>query len=114
MRNSVCVVPGRLRKFLLPILVSAVALAGCAKHHLTVAQPNPAGEYHTRTFHAYLWGAIETEKVATECPSNALDEVQVHSSFGHSLAAVATLGIWMPARVDWKCRKDETGVGTFE
>jgi hypothetical protein len=87
------------------IATVAAGFAGCANYHLRSPEPNPATGYRHATLHAFLWGAIEEEKVAETCQSNAIDEVRVQTNYGYALITVVTLGIWMPMDVAWKCRK---------
>ena len=95
------------------LLVTAYILHGCATHRLVVDEPNPATNYQRTTIVAYLWGIIETQKVATNCLDHALDEVRVRTNAANLFVTVATLGIVIPVQVDWKCRKLSTDPGEF-
>ena len=62
------------------------------------------------TAHALFWGLIQkpTEIHTPVCDSlgvNGMAEVTVKSNFGYSLITVATLGIWSPVQIQWKCSK---------
>ena len=92
----------------------ALATAGCAHHRLIVPEPVPATEYYARTTHAYAWGLIEPRSVATECHSNSLAEVRVVTSLPQAIATVATLGIWMPSRIEYKCGKRPLQEGSLD
>ncbi|WP_431199764.1 Bor/Iss family lipoprotein [Mucilaginibacter sp. P25] len=57
-----------------------------------------------------FWGAIQSPKrivtpICDSLGSNGMAEVTVKNNFGYSLLTVVTLGIWSPARVEWKCGK---------
>jgi hypothetical protein len=78
---------------------------GEARHQLTVDEPEPSGNYVRVKSHAYFWGLyVPKAIVARECVSDALDEVCVMTSLPQALATVLTLGIWMPATIEYKCR----------
>lgn len=96
------------------MLAGIVLIAGgCAQHRLTVANPNPTGEPRVVSSSAFGWGAVQKRTVA-ECPTNLLDEVKVKQSFGQSLATVLTLGLWMPARLEYRCAKVPTEGGSTD
>ena len=94
------------------ILSSLLLLQGCAYHRLVVAQPNPADQrYHAVESNALGWGAIEQQSVANQCPTNLLSEVRVRTSLLEALGTVLTLGLWQPARMEYRCSKNPTQVG---
>ena len=89
-------------------------LPGCAYHRLVVPVPNAADQYyHPVNSSAIGWGAIEKTSVAEKCTANSMSEVRVRSSFMQALGTVLTLGFWQPARVEYRCGKAPTGVGTI-
>lgn len=96
------------------VVGSALAISACAQHRLIVPEPVPATDYYARTTHAFAWGLVEPRTVATECRSNVLDEVRVVTSLPLAIASVATLGIWMPSRVEYKCGKRGVEEGSLE
>lgn len=96
------------------VLLSILCLlAGCAQHRLIVAHPNPTGEPVTVSSNAFGLGALERRTVA-DCPTNLLDEVRVHQNLGQALATVLTLGLWMPIRIEYRCAKVPTAVGSTD
>ena len=101
-----------IRLSVLPIAASLL-LGGCAMHRLVVANPNPTGEPVTVDSNAFAFGALERRTVA-QCPTNLLDEVRVHQNLGQALATVLTLGLWMPARIEYRCAKVPTTVGSTD
>ncbi|UOE48530.1 Bor family protein [Mucilaginibacter sp. SMC90] len=67
----------------------------------------------------FFWGAIQSPKrivtpVCDSLGSNGMAEVTVKNNFGYSLLTVVTLGIWSPARVEWKCGKPCAKEGTIK
>ena len=95
------------------LLAVACLLAGCAQHRLVVAHPNPTGEPVTVDSNAFGLGVVEHRTVA-ECPTNLIDEVRVHQNLGQALATVLTLGLWMPIRIEYRCAKVPTPVGSTD
>jgi hypothetical protein len=97
------------------ILLALLLLQGCAYHRLVVKNPNPADQtYHPVSSTALGWGAIEEQKVADKCETSLLSEIRVRTSLAQALVTVLTLGLVQPARVDYRCSKAPTGVGTIE
>lgn len=96
-------------------IMAAMLLQGCAYHRLIVREPNPPDQYyHPVSTSALAWGAVEEQRVADKCETNALSEVRVRTSLAQALAIVLTLGFWQPAKVEYRCAKKPTGVGTIE
>lgn len=81
-----------------------------ARHVLIVAEPEPFGPYVRITSHAFLWGLYVPKRIVPDCSSNALDEVCVITSLPQALAIVLSLGIWMPATLEYKCRASQAQV----
>jgi len=66
--------------------------------------------------------AMASFPVSLSCPSdqvvtadceNGLNDVVMKPNFLHSLATVVTLGIWMPAAVEFRCRAPHGDGGSF-
>ncbi|MDJ1500754.1 hypothetical protein [Xanthocytophaga agilis] len=89
------------------------SLQSCYHYRIASAHYDPATTYHHKTVHSFFWGAVQKrtngiDVVATNCDSlniHSLDEVRVTTSFGYSLITVASLGIWSPVKIEWKCAK---------
>ncbi|WP_310496248.1 hypothetical protein [Sandarakinorhabdus sp.] len=90
--------------FVLMMVPALAMLSGCATHRLVVARPNPSGEPVTVSSNAFGLGAVQRRTVA-DCPSNLLDEVRIKQNLGQALASVLTLGLWQPARLEYRCAK---------
>lgn len=101
------------RLFFLVLIVCFLSLqTGCYHYHVTAPKSDPATDYEHRTVHSYFWGLIQSDNVrAEDCLSNALDEVHITTNFGYSVLSVATLGIWMPLDVGWRCAKEPSPNG---
>lgn len=62
------------------------------------------------TAHVFFWGLIQkpAEIHTPVCDSlgvNGVSEVTIKTNLGYSLITVATIGIWSPIKVQWKCSK---------
>ncbi len=89
------------------ILILMLFIPGCYHYRVIAPYPEPATEYEKRTVHSLFWGLMQPRDISAEdCLSNALDEVQVTHNLGYSIISVATLGIWMPMDVRWRCAKE--------
>jgi Bor protein len=96
-------------------IAALMLLHGCAYHRLVVAEPvSGDSSYHKVDSSAAGWGAIEQQSVADKCVTNLLSEVRVKTSLADSLATVLTLGLWQPARIEYRCAKLPTPVGEIK
>ncbi len=96
----------RLQVYLV-ILLLLPFLSGCYHYRVTAPDPDPATEYESRVAHSLFWGLVQSKDIsADDCLSNALDEVHMTTNLGYSVISVATLGIWMPMNVQWRCAKE--------
>lgn len=108
---------GSRRRLALVVLGPAALLftPGCAYHRLVVPVPNAADQYyHPVDSSAVGWGAVEQRSVADKCTANSMSEVRVRTSLAHALATVFTLGLWQPARIEYRCGKPPTGEGQID
>ncbi len=73
----------------------------------------------TVTAHSYLWGLIQKPANFIRTPIcdslgvNGMSEVTMKTNFGYAFITVATLGIWCPMKVQWKCSKPCKKTGTL-
>ncbi len=68
------------------------------------------------TSNIFFWGLIKSPKEITAplCDSlqvNGMAEVTMTTNFGYALITVATLGIWSPIKVTYKCGKPCKKIG---
>jgi Bor protein len=98
-----------------PLLFAAslFMLAGCAEHRLIVQRPNPGTPPVEVKSAAIGWGAAQTRTVA-KCDSNIIDEVRVKQNFGQSLLTVLSLGLYMPATIEYVCGNVPAEVGNTD
>jgi hypothetical protein len=93
------------------LLIVLFGSQGCYHFRVTAPQPNPATEYEQRTVHVLFWGLLQQDTPASDCASNALDEVVTTTNLGYLLISVATVGIWVPMQVKWRCAKESLQEG---
>lgn len=112
--------PRQTLKTLLPVWMIAATflLSSCYSYRLAT-QALPGTETSgTITAHSFLWGLIKkpVEIHTPICDSlgvNGVAEVTMKTNFGFALITVATLGIWSPMKVEWKCSKPCKKSGTL-
>ena len=98
-----------IRQFiLLPVLI-VLLFSSCYSYRIST-RAQPGTEVSTKTVHAFFWGLVQSPKEITtpNCDSlklNGMALVQMKTNFGYALITVATLGIWCPMQVEWKCSK---------
>ncbi len=94
------------------LLASSLLLNSCYTYRLaTHAQPS-TDALTTTTIHAHslFWGLINKPQVlqTPNCDKlgvNGVSEVTVKTSLGFALLTIATLGIYCPVNITWKCAK---------
>jgi hypothetical protein len=92
-----------LKRYLVVVLV---VCSGCYHYRITPPKFDPATEYKKETVHIFFWGLVQCSPItADNCLANALDEVVVDNNLGFSFITVATLGMWAPMQIRWKCSK---------
>ena len=98
------------------LLLVFVTMQSCYHYRISTSKFDPSTGYQKKTAHSFFWGLVQQNVVATNCDSlklKSLDEVRITTNFGYSLLTVATLGIWSPVQVEWKCPKPCTPEGEF-
>lgn len=90
---------------LLTTLAVVAGLAGCVQQHVIVKEPQRGTELQTHHVNSFFWGATREDVIAENCVSNAMAEVRYRQNTGQLLASFLTLGIWIPAEVQWYCAK---------
>lgn len=108
------------------VLSCSMPTAGCYTYHVYQVggtagreQGNqPGAEWEHKTLHAFLWGAVRQDLPVDNCQLGSgqrlgMEEVKVDTNFVYLLASVATLGIWVPLEVSWRCAKPPVPTGTL-
>jgi hypothetical protein len=81
------------------------ANAGCAQYLVVAQEPRYAGQPHQRVQVSSV-GTVSSppQVIARECgPGEQLAMVVVTRNFGQGLAAFLTLGLYAPARIEYRC-----------
>ena len=79
----------------------------------------PGTEWEHRTLHAFAWGLVRHDLPVENCRLGndqrlGIDEVKIETNWGYLIASVATLGIWVPLEVSWRCAKPPVPTGTLD
>lgn len=102
-------------------LLSAACLllaSGCYNYRLTPIGPDrqplrAATEPQQVTLWSFAWGLAAQPLVQPDCQGNGTAEVTATTNLGYALLTVATLGIVVPAQLEWRCAKDAAGGDDF-
>lgn len=83
--------------------------SGCYTYRIST-RAQEGTELSSKQVNAYFWGLVQSPKAITTpiCDSlniNGMAVVQVKTNLGYALITVATLGIWCPMRIEYKCSK---------
>ena len=91
------------------LVVALIASGACA--HFRVAPRDLASSTveHKRRVHVIAWGALESRVEPPNCHGSGLATVTMKVTALDALAAVATLGFWNTATVEWTCAKARGG-----
>ena len=95
-----------LKRSLLVVVVATVIVSDGCYHYRIAARGEAATEYQKKTMHALLWGLVQQNEFADNCQSNGIHEVRVSTNFGYVLVSVASLGIWVPLDIEWRCARE--------
>lgn len=103
---------------MLLIAVALLLLGGQGCYHYRVTTDDrPATEYEKKTVHNLLWGLLTQDAPAADCvgegKSNGLSEVRISTNLGYLIISVATVGIWVPLDVEWRCARLPVQEGEF-
>ena len=93
--------------------------AGCYSYHVFQEGGGMAGReggnqpgtpWQGKTLHGFLYGAIRQDLPVSNCqlPSGerfGIEEVKIEKNALHLIAATATLGLWVPMKVSWRCQR---------
>src|SRR3954471_23462750 len=101
---------GELPKKLITVFFIVIVFSSCYNYRIATHAQAGAEVSQQSTAHSFFWGLLQKPPTISTpiCDSldvNGLAEVTVKTNFGYSLINVATLGIWCPVRVQWKCGK---------
>ena len=103
-------------KFLLRERIMVWLIAGplffssCYTYLVTTQAQAGAEASKPVTAHVFFWGLVQKPKeihtpVCDSLGVNGVSEVTIKTNLAYALITVATLGIWSPMKVQWKCSK---------
>ena len=100
------------------VLTSSISSSGCYSYHVyqvgglggREGGNQPSTEWKHKTLHAFAWGQVRQDLPVDNCALGngqriGIEEVTVRTNFGYLLASVATVGLWVPLKVSWRCAK---------
>lgn len=94
------------------LLSGLLGCSSCYSYRVaTHAQPGTdAVKISSKKAYSLFWGLINKPQVITTPNCDAMNvagvaEVTVKTNLGNALLTVATLGIYCPVQVEWKCSK---------
>lgn len=99
------------------LAITFIVAQGCYHYRVTTANFDPSTSYEKKTVHSLFWGLAQTNVIAANCDAlkiSSLDEVRVSTNLGYALITIATLGIWCPLEVEWKCAKPAAREGVIQ
>ncbi len=74
-------------------------------------------EVTTVNANSFFWGLLQSPKEGIKTPIcdsldiNGMSVVRVRTNLGYALITVATLGIWCPMKIDYRCSKPCQKIG---
>lgn len=91
-------------------LIATLFLFSSCYNYRLATKAQPGTEVNSKTAHSFFWGlarkpGLITTPLCDSINANGVSEVTVRTNLGYSLITVATLGIWCPVRIEWKCGK---------
>ena len=104
---------------LLCLLAAMFQFSSCYTYRVATQAQAGTEASNTVTAHAFFWGLLQkpADYIHTPvCDSlgvNGMSQVTIKTNFAYSLITVATLGIWSPMKVQWKCSKPSKKTGTL-
>lgn len=122
--------PPTSRAALIMVLWAGMILpagGGCYTYHVHQAGGpegrelgnQPSTEWQGRTLHAFAWGAVRQDLPVENCRLGSgqhlgIEEVRIDTNLAYLAASVATLGLWVPLRVSWRCARPPVPGGTLD
>lgn len=94
------------------VTLATTPISGCYHYRVAPVASVPADDGHVVVRHSLFWGLMQSRAEAPNCQGNGSAEVVASSNLGFAFISVATLGIWMPMTLEWKCAKDRVQINT--
>lgn len=100
------------------LVTASLATSGCYTYHVyqvggeggREGGNQPGTEWRHATLHSFAWGAVRQDLPVDNCQLGngqrfGIEEVKVDTNFGYVLISAATVGIWVPLEVSYRCAK---------
>lgn len=93
------------------LAIAAGALSSCYHYRVTAPQVANLNEPASVTKWSLFWGLAQSaaEDTSCRCMNGGLKEVTASTNFGYVLIGVASLGIAVPAELEYVCGKPPPG-----
>jgi hypothetical protein len=117
MRRALC---------LLCVFLCVTSSVACYRYHvyqingpMKREQGNqPGTEWREKRLNSFFWGFYRQDLPIDNCQTVTgarfgIEEVRVDNNFAYVLGSVATLGIWAPIKVRWRCAKPPVATETL-
>ncbi|MEP7108651.1 MAG: hypothetical protein ABI760_11730 [Ferruginibacter sp.] len=100
------------------LITGTLLFSSCYSYRVATNAQAGAEASKPITANSYFWGLVKKPKeihtpVCDSLGVNGMAEVTMKTNFGYALITVATLGIWSPVKVQWKCSKPCKKTGTL-
>jgi hypothetical protein len=109
----------KYRTILLTGFLAAIILfSSCYTYRVATHAQAGSEPSNTVTAHAFFWGLVQkpAQIHTADCDSlqvNGMSEVTIKTNLGFAFITVATLGIWCPVKVEWRCSKPCKKIGSL-
>ena len=114
--------PGATRLDLIILLALSFGASAGGYRHLVYQLGGPGGrepsnqlsmERESRTRHSFFWGMIQQNIALENCTLSdgtrtGVEEIKLDSNLAFAFLTSATLGIWSPVKVTWRCARPAT------
>lgn len=82
-------------------------------------QNMPGTEWKSQDLNSFLWGLIRQDLPITNCrlangQRLGIEQIRVGRTRLQVLATFATLGVWAPTRISWRCCRPPVQSGTLD
>jgi len=80
----------------------------------------PATEWKDKTLHAFAWGLVRQDLPVDQCRQlspdgkGGFEEVRIQTNALYLVVSIATLGIWVPLKVGYRCAKPASPGGVLD
>jgi hypothetical protein len=104
---------------LIPMFCSPFVFSSCYTYRVATQAQTGTEPSKQVVAHSFFWGLLQQPKdfihtpVCDSLEVNGMAEVKIKSNLGYAFITVATLGIWSPVKVEFRCAKPCKKTGTL-